>query len=84
VSEIQIFVTKLIAANNQTIFVPNGALSNGNIINYSLQKIRRADLTIAISYDADIKKSERNNYCHFKNNPKVLQTPAAEVSVKLN
>jgi small conductance mechanosensitive channel len=60
VSEIQIFVTKLIAANNQTIFVPNGALSNGNIIN-SLQKIRRADLTIAISYDADIKKSERNN-----------------------
>jgi small conductance mechanosensitive channel len=46
-----------------------------------LQKIRRADLTIAISYDADIKKSERNNYCHFKNNPKVLQTPAAEVSV---
>ena len=39
VSEIQVFVTKLITANNQTIFVPNGSLSNGNIINYSLQKI---------------------------------------------
>jgi small conductance mechanosensitive channel len=82
VSEIQIFVTKLIVANNQTIFVPNGACLM-ETFNYSLQKIRRADLTIAISYDADIKKSERNNYCHFKNNPKVLQT-AAEVSVKLN
>jgi small conductance mechanosensitive channel len=82
VSEIQIFVTKLITANNQTIFVPNGSLSNGNIINYSLQKIRRADLTIAISYDTDIKKVKEIITAILKNNPKVLQTPAAEVSVK--
>lgn len=82
VSEIQIFVTKLITANNQTIFVPNGSLSNGNIINYSLQKIRRADLTIAISYDTDIKKVKAIITTVLKNNPKVLQTPAAEVSVK--
>ncbi|MDZ4331686.1 MAG: mechanosensitive ion channel, partial [Flavobacterium sp.] len=73
---------KLITANNQTIFVPNGALSNGNIINYSLQKIRRADLTIAISYDTDIKKVKEIITAILKNNPKVLQTPAAEVSVK--
>lgn len=82
VSEIQIFVTKLITANNQTIFVPNGSLSNGNIINYSLQKIRRADLTIAISYDTDIKKVKEIITAILKNNPKVLQNPAAEVSVK--
>ena len=82
VSEIQMFVTKLITANNQTIFVPNGSLSNGNIINYSLQKIRRADLTIAISYDTDIKKVKEIITVILKNNPKVLQTPAAEVSVK--
>ena len=82
VSEIQIFVTKLIGANNQTIFVPNGALSNGNIINYSLQKIRRVDLTIAISYDTNIKKVKEIITDILKNNPKVLQTPAVEVSVK--
>lgn len=82
VNEIQIFVTKLITANNQTIFVPNGSLSNGNIINYSLQKIRRADLTIAISYDTDIKKVKEIITAILKNNPKVLQTPVAEVSVK--
>ncbi|MFV8365174.1 mechanosensitive ion channel family protein [Flavobacterium sp. XS1P27] len=82
VSEIQIFVTKLITANNQTIFIPNGSLSNGNIINYSLQKIRRADLTIAISYDTDIKKVKEIITAILKNNPKVLQTPSAEVSVK--
>ncbi|WP_269685766.1 mechanosensitive ion channel family protein [Flavobacterium lacustre] len=82
VSEIQIFVTKLITPNNQTIFVPNGSLSNGTIINYSLQGYRRADLTIAISYDTDIKKAKDIITEVLKSNPKILQTPAAEVSVK--
>jgi small conductance mechanosensitive channel len=82
VSEIQIFVTKLINANNQTIFVPNGSLSNGTIINYSLQGFRRADLTIAISYDTDIKKAKNIITEVLNNNPKILKTPIAEVSVK--
>jgi len=83
VSEIQIFVTKLINANNQTIFVPNGALSNGTIINYSLQGFRRADLTLSISYDTDIKKAKDIITEVLKNNSKVLKTPETEVSVKL-
>lgn len=83
VSEIQIFVTKLINANNQTIFVPNGALSNGTIINYSLQGFRRADLTLSISYDTDIKKAKDIITKVLNSNPKVLKTPEAEVSVKL-
>ncbi|MFV8341736.1 mechanosensitive ion channel family protein [Flavobacterium sp. XS2P39] len=82
VSEIQIFVTKLITANNQTIFVPNGSLSNGTITNYSLQGFRRADLTIAISYDTDIKKAKDIIITVLNNNPKILKTPSAEVSVK--
>jgi small conductance mechanosensitive channel len=82
VKEIQIFVTKLITSNNQTIFVPNGALSNGTIINYSMEGYRRVDLTIAISYDTDIKKAKEIITTILNNNPKVLSTPAAEVSVK--
>lgn len=82
VSEIQIFVTKLINANNQTIFIPNGSLSNGIITNYSMQGFRKADLTISISYDTDIKKAKDIITEVLKNNPKVLKTPAAEVSVK--
>lgn len=82
VKEIQIFVTKLITSNNQTIFVPNGALSNGTIINYSMEGFRRVDLTIAISYDTDIKKAKEIITTILNNNPKVLLTPAAEVSVK--
>ena len=82
VNEIQIFVTKLINANNQTIFIPNGSLSNGTITNYSMQGTRKADLTISISYDTDIKKAKDIITEVLKNNPKVLKNPAAEVSVK--
>lgn len=83
VNEIQIFVTKLINGNNQTIFIPNGSLSNGTITNYSMQGSRRADLTVAISYDTNIKKAKDIITEVLKNNPKILKTPEAEVSVKL-
>lgn len=82
VNEIQIFVTKLISANNQIIFIPNGSLSNGVITNYSMQGFRKADLTISISYDTDIKKAKDIITEVLKNNPKILKTPEAEVSVK--
>ncbi len=82
VSEIQIFVTKMLTANNQTVFVPNGALSNGTIINYSMQGERRADLTFAVSYDSDIKKAKDILLDVLNKNPKVLKKPAPEVFVK--
>jgi small conductance mechanosensitive channel len=82
VTEIQIFVTKLTTANNQTVFIPNGILSNGTITNYSLQKYRRADLTFSISYDSNIKKAKDLIMEVLNNNPKVLQNPKPEVFVK--
>lgn len=82
VSEIQIFVTKLTTANNQTVFIPNGILSNGTITNYSLQRFRRADLTFSISYTSDIKKAKDLIENVLNSNPKVLKTPKADVFVK--
>jgi small conductance mechanosensitive channel len=82
VLEIQIFVTKLLTGNNQTVFIPNGALSNGNIINYSMQGERKADLTFAVSYDSDIKKTKDILLDVLIKNPKVLKTPTPEVFVK--
>ena len=82
VLEIQIFVTKMLTGNNQTVFVPNGALSNGTIINYSMQGERRADLTFSISYDSDIKKAKDILLEVLHKNPKVLENPAPEVFVK--
>jgi small conductance mechanosensitive channel len=82
VLEIQIFVTKLITSNNQTIFIPNGTLSNGTIINYSMQGSRRADLTISISYETNLKEAKDIITTVLKSNPKILTAPTPEVSVK--
>nr|WP_294777001.1 mechanosensitive ion channel domain-containing protein [uncultured Flavobacterium sp.] len=82
VLEIQIFVTKLITGNNQTIFVPNGILSNGVIINYSMQGNRRADLVFSLSYDTNIKTAKDIVMQVMQNHPKVLKNPAPTVAVK--
>lgn len=82
VSEIQIFVTKIISANNQTIFIPNGALSNNTITNYSIQENRRTDLTLTISYDTNIKLARETVLELIKTNPKILTSPEATVTVK--
>ncbi|HEX9980418.1 MAG TPA: mechanosensitive ion channel domain-containing protein [Flavobacterium sp.] len=82
VSEIQIFVTKLITANNQTIFIPNGSLSNGTITNFSLEELRRADLTFAVSYETNLKQAKLIIEEVLNRNERVLKTPAPEVVVK--
>ena len=82
VSEIQIFVTKLVTANNQTIFIPNGILSNGVIINYSLEGIRRADLVFSLSYDTNIKMAKDIVMQVMLSQPKILKNPEPTVVVK--
>jgi small conductance mechanosensitive channel len=82
VSEIQIFVTKLITGNNQTIFIPNGILSNGVITNYSLLGIRRADLLFSLSYETNIKTAKDIVMQVMQNHPKVLKNPAPRVTIK--
>lgn len=82
VVEIQIFVTKLITGNNQTIFVPNGALSNGTITNFSMEGIRRADLNFGIAYDSDIKNVREILMQVIAKNPKILTSPEPAVVVR--
>lgn len=82
VSEIQIFVTKIISANNQTIFVPNGALSNGTITNYSVAGIRRIDLLFSISYETNIKQAKEIVMEVINSHPEILKTPAPIIIVK--
>lgn len=82
VKQIQIFVTQLATVDNQIIFVPNGVLSNGTIINYSFATTRRADLTIGIGYSSDIKKAKEIILSILNNHPLILKEPAPIVLVK--
>ena len=52
VDSIQIFHTTLKTADNKVVIVPNGALSNGHITNYSREPRRRADINIGIDYSS--------------------------------
>ena len=81
VKEIEIFTTKLIGLSNKEIIIPNGALSNGNIINYTSLGTRRVDLVFGVSYDSDIKQVKEEIMNVLKSNPKVLQDPAPTVNV---
>lgn len=54
VEEIQIFTTMLRTPDNKTIIIPNGALANGSMINYSTQATRRVDFLFGISYADNI------------------------------
>lgn len=81
VKQIQIFVTQLATVDNQIIFVPNGALSNGTITNYSYATTRRANLIIGISYGSNIKKAKEIAMDVMENHPLVLKDPAPVVLV---
>jgi len=81
VQQIQIFVTQLATVDNQIIFVPNGALSNGNIINYSYAETRRANIIINISYDSNLKKAKEIIFDIIHNHPAILKEPEPVILV---
>ncbi len=62
VYEISIFYTKLKTVDNKVVVIPNGILSNNTLTNVSHMEKRRVDVTVGISYDADIKLAKELLY----------------------
>jgi small conductance mechanosensitive channel len=58
VKEITIFTTKLNTFGNQLAILPNGQLSNNNIINFNAEDTRRDKIDIGIGYSSNIKKAK--------------------------
>jgi small conductance mechanosensitive channel len=56
VEGIQILYTDLVTVDNKVIRIPNGALSNASITNYSEKPTRRVDFTFGAGYEADAQK----------------------------
>tara|TARA_B110000503_G_scaffold75915_1_gene117231 strand:- start:10969 stop:11778 length:810 start_codon:yes stop_codon:yes gene_type:complete len=81
VKEIEIFTTKLNTTDNKEIIIPNGALSNGNIVNYSTEATRRVDFTFGVGYDSDIKKTKEVISRVINSHPLVLKEPAPAVNL---
>lgn len=59
VSEIQIFYTKLLTADNRAVILPNGTLANNSITNVTAEKRRRLDISVQVSYQADLQLAKK-------------------------
>ena len=91
VTEVTIFNTVFLTADNQKIIVPNSSITSGSITNVNANDTRRVDIVVAISYEDSIKNAKDVLTNIINSNPKVLKdkgfgisvTDLAETSVKL-
>ena len=56
VKEIKLFSVKLITGDNITVVIPNNTVLSSTIINYSRNPLRRLDIVVPVSYDAQVQE----------------------------
>ncbi len=81
VADIHMTSTKLITGDNKVVYLPNGALSSGAIVNYSEKDTRRVDFTFSIGYQDDFEKAKAIVSDIFNNHELTLKDPAPMVRV---
>ena len=81
VVEIQLFYTKLLTVDNKTVIIPNGSLANTSLTNVTAQDKRRLDLSVGVSYDADLKKAKQLIEEILQKDEDIIQTEGRDVFV---
>ncbi len=59
VQEIQMFRTLFLTRGNTAVSVPNSAILNSNIINYTQEGVIRLDMRFSISYSDDLRQAKQ-------------------------
>jgi len=73
VVEVNITATKILTTDNRVVILPNGALSNGTIDNYSARPLRRVDWQVSLAYGTDADACRRTILAMLAKDPRVLQ-----------
>jgi small conductance mechanosensitive channel len=81
VTEIGLFVTKIVNDNNILVHIGNNKLFGDNIINFSSNPTRRADLRFQIAHGTDVEVVMQTLLTTIQAIPDVLTDPAPSVSV---
>lgn len=76
VQHISMFYTTILSPDNSRIVLPNGALTNDTLINFSAESKRQIILPFSVSYDSDPELVRRILLEEAQNNPLVIQDPA--------
>lgn len=59
VTQIQLRATRIKTYDGRTVYIPNQEVFNASIVNNTMVKIRRSEITIGIDYEADIQTAQR-------------------------
>ena len=81
VKEIQIFHTIILTVDNKQVYVPNGALSSGSVINYSSEPLRRVDITVSVEYGTEVEVVKQALEDIIKADGRILTDPKPFVAL---
>lgn len=81
VAEIQIMHTLLTTVDNKVVYVPNGAMSSGTIINYSRKETRRIEWIVGVDYGEDIDKVKNIIDALIAADERILKEPAPYIAL---
>lgn len=81
VTKIDIIYTTLTTGDNKKIAIPNGSLSNANIVNVTKEPVRRVDILVGVDYAEDIRQVKKVLLDIVKKNKEVLQDQEIQVFV---
>ncbi len=81
VKDINILYTILLTPDNRTVTIPNGALSNGPVVDVTGNETRRLDVEIGISYDSDAEKALDLLSQIASETPQVLPEPEIQTAI---
>ncbi len=76
VVEVELLHTTLRTADAKIVSIPNGALINSHIVNYTQNNQRRVDMEFPISYEADVKLAKKIAYDTVAKHPLILPETA--------
>lgn len=75
VREIQIFHTILTTSDNKVVYIPNGALSSGTVVNFNREETRRVEWIIGVEYGEDFDRVESAVRSVIEADNRILATP---------
>ncbi|QEZ89733.1 mechanosensitive ion channel family protein [Aliarcobacter cibarius] len=81
VTEVTIFNTVFLTADNQKIIVPNSSITSASITNVNANDTRRIDIVVGISYEDSIKQAKEVLEKVIKENEKVLKDKTIGIGV---
>lgn len=75
VRAVSLFYTEILTPDNKRIFIPNGVLSSGVVVNYSHEETRRIEWIIGVEYDEDFARVRSAIESLLESDERVLKTP---------